>query len=223
MSHNEITINKNQIYKIPDLFRAHAKSFRRQMLIYECAVKEISTKLEILDTELGHLNQRNPISAIKSRVKKPQSIINKLIKQNCPLSVESMEENIHDIAGIRVICSYIDDIYALFDMLNCQDDIKILEIKDYISKPKDNGYRSLHVIAEIPVFLSDGKTYSKVEIQIRTIAMDFWASLEHEIRYKQDIDNLETISKELLECANTIAKTDQKMLDIRNSISKLNQ
>lgn len=222
MSQHEVKINNNQIFQIPEFFLAHAMSFKRQMLIYECAVKEITTKLEILDTELGHLTQRNPITSIKSRVKQPQSIINKLIKEKHPITVESLEHNIHDVAGVRVICSYIDDIYKLFDMLKSQDDIEVLEVKDYIKKPKDNGYRSLHVIVKIPVFLSNGKTLSKVEIQIRTIAMDFWASLEHEIRYKKDIDHIEDITQSLLDCANTIAETDQKMLDIRNSISMLN-
>ena len=145
-----------------------------------------------------------------------------MIKEGHPLTVESLENNLSDVAGVRVICSYIDDIYQLYDMLKSQDDIEILEIKDYINYPKDNGYRSLHVIVKIPVFLSTGKHYSKVEIQIRTIAMDFWASLEHEIRYKKNIGSLETISQDLLDCANTIAETDQKMLDIRNSINKLN-
>lgn len=221
MSHHEVKINNNQIFQIPEYFLSQAKSFKRQMLIFECAVREITTKLEILDTELGHLTQRNPISSIKSRVKQPQSIINKLIKEDLPITLDSLENKMHDIAGVRVICSYIDDIYNLFDMLKSQDDIEVIEIKDYIKTPKDNGYRSLHVIVNIPIFLSTGKTYSKVEIQIRTIAMDFWASLEHEIRYKQHVDDIESISSSLLECANTIAETDQKMLDIRNII--LNQ
>lgn len=222
MSQHEVTINKDQIYKIPEFFLSHAMKFKRQMLIYECAVREITTKLEVLDTELGHLNQRNPISSIKSRVKKPDSIIEKMVREGYALTVESLEANLNDVAGVRVICSYIDDIYKLYDMLKSQDDIDILEIKDYINFPKENGYRSLHVIVKIPVFLSTGKTYCKVEIQIRTIAMDFWASLEHEIRYKKNIDDLDEISKDLLDCANTIASTDQKMLDIRNSIQTLN-
>lgn len=222
MSQHEIVINKDQIHKIPKYFISNAMRFKKQMLVYECAVREITTKLEILDTELGHLTRRNPISSIKSRVKQPDSIIQKLIKEGHPLTVESLENNLSDVAGVRVICSYIDDIYQLYDMLKSQDDIEILEIKDYINYPKDNGYRSLHVIVKIPVFLSTGKHYSKVEIQIRTIAMDFWASLEHEIRYKKNIGSVETISQDLLNCANTIAETDQKMLDIRNSINKLN-
>lgn len=221
MSEHQIRINKDQIVQIPKFFMEQAALFKKQMLIYECAAKEMTTKFEILDTELGHLNSRNPISSIKSRVKQPESIIKKMHKEGVPITIESLEKNISDVAGVRVICSYIDDIYKLYDMLRSQDDIEIIEIKDYIKNPKDNGYRSLHVIARIPVFLSTGKTYSLVEIQIRTIAMDFWASLEHEIRYKNSIENLEQISCLLLECANTISETDQKMLDIRNSISDL--
>ena len=188
------------------------------MLRYECAVEEITTKLNILDREMGVFNPRNPIAVIKSRVKKPQSIVDKLIRYNFPVSVESVEENLDDVAGVRVICSYIDDIYTLAKMIAQQDDINVLETKDYISNPKPNGYRSLHMIVAIPVFLSEGKVMCKVEIQIRTIAMDFWASLEHEIRYKKDLGNIEEVSNDLKECAETIAETDKKMLAIRQQI-----
>ncbi len=220
MSQNEITINKDQVYKIPSYFLNQAKKFKTIMLLYECAVKEITTKLEILDRELAHLNPRNPIAMIKSRVKQPQSIVDKLVRENHPITVDSLNENMHDIAGVRVICSYIDDIYTIAGMIAEQDDIIVIEVKDYIENPKENGYRSLHMIIEIPVFLSDGKHYTKVEIQIRTIAMDFWASLEHEIRYKKNIKNIEDVSESLLDCAETIAKTDQKMLDIRMIIDE---
>ncbi|QIK70885.1 GTP pyrophosphokinase family protein [Erysipelothrix sp. HDW6C] len=192
------------------------------MLLYECAVEEISTKLKILDRELAHLTPRNPIAMIKSRVKKPQSIVDKLIRDDCPISVESVRENLNDVAGVRVICSYIDDIYTLSNMISGQDDIRVIEVKDYIQNPKENGYRSLHMIVEIPVFLSAGKYYVRVEIQIRTIAMDFWASLEHEIRYKKNHKHIASVSDALQECAETIALTDQKMLDIRTLIDDEN-
>ena len=220
MSQHEVVINHDQIYKIPSDFIDQAKRFKRQMLIYECAVKEITTKLDVLNTELAHMDSRNPISTIKSRVKKPDSILNKLRKENLPLTLESIDENLTDVAGVRLICSYIDDIYKVVQMLESQDDIRIVEVKDYIKKPKENGYRSLHLIVEIPIFLSAGKEYAKVEIQMRTIAMDFWASLEHEIRYKKDFSDLETVSKDLLDCANTIAITDEKMMAIRNEIQR---
>lgn len=214
----EIIINRDQRFNIPSLFLQQAKRFREMMLLYECAVDEITTKLNILDKELGFVSQRNPISAIKSRVKRPQSIVDKLIRDEKPVNVESVRENLNDVAGVRVICSYIDDIFALAEMIKKQDDIRIIEVKDYITHPKDNGYRSLHMIVEIPVFLSSGKEYVRVEIQIRTIAMDFWASLEHEIRYKKSHKHLESVAEALMDCANTIAETDQKMLDIRSLI-----
>ncbi|CAM2833622.1 GTP pyrophosphokinase [Erysipelothrix tonsillarum] len=217
MSRNEVIIN-NQKFKVPTDFVNQTKNFIALMLLYDCAVREITTKLEILDKELGTLTPRNPITTIKSRVKKPQSIVEKLLRLQVPLNVESIPLYLNDVAGVRVICSYIDDIYIVADMISKQDDIRVIEIKDYIRFPKDNGYRSLHMIVEVPVFLSDGKHGAKVEIQIRTIAMDFWASLEHEIRYKKDHRHIESVSEALFDCAETIAKTDQKMLDIRNLI-----
>lgn len=221
MSRNEVIIN-NQKFKVPTDFVNQTKNFIALMLLYDCAVREITTKLEILDRELGTLTTRNPITTIKSRVKKPQSIVEKLLRLEVPLNVDSIPQHLNDVAGVRVICSYIDDIYIVADMISNQDDIQVLEIKDYIQFPKENGYRSLHLIVEVPVFLSDGKHYAKVEIQIRTIAMDFWASLEHEIRYKKDHRHIELVSEELFDCAETIAKNDQKMLDIRNLIDDEN-
>lgn len=218
MSKNEVTINKNQKFKVPTHFINQTKKFIELMLIYECAVKEIETKLEILDRELGTLTPRNPISTIKSRVKKPQSIVEKLMRIGAPLDIEEIPKHLNDVAGVRVICCYIDDIYLLAEMISKQDDLTLLEVRDYIQFPKDNGYRSLHLIVEVPVFLSTGKHAAKVEIQIRTIAMDFWASLEHEIRYKKNHKHIESVSGALFDCAETIAKTDQQMLDIRNLI-----
>ena len=209
--------------KIPSEFLTQAKSFRQMMLYYECAVQEITTKIEILDKEMGLLKPRNPISSIKSRIKSPESILKKLIDDDKEVSVDTVRSHLNDVAGVRVICSYIDDIYVLADLISKQDDVRVVNVKDFIKDPKPNGYRSYHMIVEIPVFLSSGKTFVRVEIQIRTIAMDFWASLEHEIRYKQDLEGIEYISKSLKECAEEIADTDQRMMDIRNRIRALQE
>lgn len=209
--------------KIPTEFLTQAKSFRQMMLYYECAVQEITTKIEILDKEMGLLKPRNPISSIKSRIKSPESILKKLIDDEKEVSVDTVRSHLNDVAGVRVICSYIDDIYVLADLISKQDDVRVVNVKDFIKDPKPNGYRSYHMIVEIPVFLSSGKTFVRVEIQIRTIAMDFWASLEHEIRYKQDLEGIEYISKSLKECAEEIADTDQRMMDIRNRIRALQE
>lgn len=209
--------------KIPSEFLTQAKSFRQMMLYYECAVQEITTKIEILDKEMGLLKPRNPISSIKSRIKSPESILKKLIDDEKEVSVDTVRSHLNDVAGVRVICSYIDDIYVLADLISKQDDVRVVNVKDFIKDPKPNGYRSYHMIVEIPVFLSSGKKFVRVEIQIRTIAMDFWASLEHEIRYKQDLEGIEYISKSLKECAEEIADTDQRMMDIRNRIRALQE
>ena len=189
------------------------------MMMYTCAIREVKTKLEVLNDELSVRNQRNPIEMIKSRVKKPISIVEKLNRRNLPVSLESMLLNLDDVAGIRVICSFVDDIYAVANMLVSQDDITVVAIKDYIRHPKPNGYRSYHLIIEIPVFFSEEKRSMRVEVQIRTIAMDFWASLDHQLKYKKDIgDAADLISEELRQCAEIIAQTDQRMLQIRQSI-----
>lgn len=220
MKQNEIRINRDEIYKIPEYFIGHAQRFKHSILIFECALKEIQTKFDVLNMEMSHRTKRNPISSVKARIKKPESIIQKMMKEDVPLTIESLNQNVHDVAGVRVICSYIDDIYDVYNMLISQDDITVVQVKDYIKNPKDNGYRSLHVIVEIPVFLSEGKEHAKVEIQFRTIAMDFWASLEHEIRYKKDFEDLERVANDLYECAETIAETDERMMNIRKEISK---
>ncbi len=200
------------------LFLDQAIQYQELMMMYDCAIKEIRTKLEVLNSEFSVRYQRNPIEFISSRIKKPVSIARKLRKRGLPVSVPSMEDNLTDIAGVRVICSFIDDIYAIADMLTQQDDLRILERKDYIRTPKANGYRSLHLIVEVPVFFSDHKRAMKVEIQIRTIAMDFWASLEHQLKYKKSVPDEQEIIRELKDCADTIAATDQRMMAIRNRI-----
>lgn len=192
--------------------------FRELMVMYNAAIREVTTKLEILNDELSLDSRKNPIQFVKSRVKKPLSIVNKLKRLEKEINVESIMTCLDDVAGIRVICSFIDDVYKIAEMLIRQDDIVLIEAKDYIKNPKPNGYRSYHLIIEVPVFFSDKKQWVRVEIQIRTVAMDFWASLEHQLRYKNDIEDAEEIEKKLKTCADTIASTDIEMMSIRNQI-----
>ena len=193
-------------------------NLRELLLTYNSAIREVTTKLEILNDELSVRNRRNPIQFIKSRVKTPMSIVDKLQKLEKEISVESVMTSLNDVAGIRVIASFVDDVYEIADMLTKQDDVFLIEAKDYIKNPKPNGYRSYHLIVEVPVFFSDKKQFVRVEIQIRTVAMDFWASLEHQLKYKENIKNSEEIEAELRQCAETIANTDMKMMSIRNKI-----
>ena len=206
------------LVQVPDQLISMAHQFQEAMMMYTCAIREVKTKLEVLNDELSVRNQRNPIEMIKSRVKKPVSIVEKLYRKGMPISIESMVNNLDDIAGIRVICSFLDDIYQVAAMLTKQDDIKVLAVKDYIKNPKPNGYRSYHMIIEIPVFFSDEKRQMRVEVQISTIAMDFWASLDHQIKYKKELIKAAEISEELRQCAEIIAQTDEKMLAIRQNI-----
>lgn len=206
------------IVQVPDILISQARQFQQVMMMYTCAIREVKTKLEVLNDELSVRNQRNPIEMIKSRVKKPMSIVEKLQRKGLPISLEAMVDNLDDVAGIRVICSFVDDIYDVADMLIRQDDIKVIAVKDYIKHPKENGYRSYHMIVEIPVFFSDRKKPMRVEVQIRTIAMDFWASLDHQLKYKKEVINEAEISEELRQCAEVIAQTDQKMYEIRQKI-----
>lgn len=184
---------------------------------YKCAIMEIEAKFKVLDTQFNISHDRNPIESIKSRMKSVDKIIKKLERYGYPITLESMEENIWDIAGVRVICSFTEDIYFLERNLLQQDDIRLIMRKDYIKNPKPNGYRSLHLRVEIPVFLSSGKKWVKAEIQFRTIAMDFWASLEHKIRYNKKItENIDEINQELLECAQMCYQLDDKMQKVKN-------
>ena len=192
--------------------------YRELMMMYTCAMKEVRTKFEVLDTEFRVRYQRNPISSISTRLKHTNSIMTKLDRYGYRFSLENIEKYIQDAAGIRVICSYIDDIYGIADALLEQDDITLITRKDYIIHPKPNGYRSLHLIVEVPVFFAKFKKSMKVEVQIRTIAMDFWASLEHQLKYKQNIPNQQEIVAQLKECADVISMTDQKMIGIRQQI-----
>ena len=186
--------------------------------IYEAGIKEIRTKLEILDSEFKVKHDHNPIHHIESRLKKPESIIKKAMKKNIDLTEKGLTENIHDIAGIRVICNYVDDVYMVAQLLISQDDIKVIKMKDYIQNPKPSGYRSLHLVLEIPIFLAEGAKPIHVEVQMRTIAMDFWASLEHKLKYKTDNQVPEDIRLELQECALAISELDEKMQNIHNRL-----
>lgn len=209
----------------PEQFIQNTKKFNDLMMMYRCTVREIRTKLEVLDDEFSATYRRNPISSIKSRIKSPVSIYNKLKKLGYEFNEENIRTKLHDVAGVRVICSFINDIYAIAKLLSDQDDITVVEIRDYIKNPKPNGYRSYHMIVDIPVFFSSGKTMMRAEIQIRTIGMDFWASLEHQLRYKQGIENLDNyqeISNELLECAQNVIRTDNHMQTIKDMIGTFN-
>ncbi len=194
------------------------QSFMTLMMQYRCAIREIETKLNVLNEEFSLRHERNPLESIKSRVKEPMSIIEKMKRKGFELSVNSIEANLNDVAGVRVICSFVEDIYYLADMLAAQDDLEVLEIKDYIKNPKPNGYRSLHLIVQIPIFLSDQKKNMRVEVQFRTIAMDFWASLDHKLKYKKNVARPEAIAKELKKCADVICGVDKRMQEIRNMI-----
>ncbi|MCI8664881.1 MAG: GTP pyrophosphokinase family protein [Hungatella sp.] len=207
-----------RMVQVPDNLLAQAHEFQEAMMMYTCAIREVKTKLEVLNDELSVRNQRNPIEMIKSRVKKPLSIVEKLKRRNLEISVESMMNHLDDIAGVRVICSFVDDIYQVAEMLVRQDDVRVIAVKDYIKEPKENGYRSYHMIVEIPVFFSNEKRLMRVEVQIRTIAMDFWASLDHQLKYKKQRLSAIEIGDELKECADIIAQTDERMLSIRKSI-----
>ena len=193
-------------------------SWKTIILLYNSALKEVGTKLEILNDEFQHVHQYNPIEHIKSRIKTPESIVKKLKRRGYESSIENMVKYVNDIAGIRVICSFTSDIYRIADMLAKQRDIKVLSIKDYIRNPKESGYKSYHMIVTVPIFLSDGSKEAKVEIQIRTVAMDFWASLEHKINYKYEGDVPEHIKRELLECAEMVSDLDAKMLSLNEEI-----
>lgn len=206
----------------PELLLESARPFMELMSQYECALMEVETKLQVLNAEFSLTHNRNPFESIKTRLKSPVSILDKLKRKGMELSMENIETKLFDIAGIRVICSFPEDIYILTELLTRQDDIILVEQKDYIENPKPNGYRSLHLILDIPIFLSTGKKHMKVEVQFRTIAMDFWASLEHKLKYKQDIENADLIAEELKKCADVISDMDYRMQDIRSMIEAEN-
>ncbi len=196
----------------------HTKPYRQLMMRYNCAMLEVKTKLDVLSSQLSVETENNPFESIHCRIKTPKSVVAKLKRTGLPITLRSIEENLNDVAGIRVICSFIDDIYTLSDRLCSQDDIKVIEVKDYIKNPKFNGYRSLHLILEIPIFLLEEKKNMRVEVQFRTIAMDFWASLEHKVKYKKEIVDNESVTAELKNCADEINALDIRMQEIKRKI-----
>ena len=198
------------------------KPFNLLMSYYECAIMEIETKFKVLNHELSLEYDANPIESIKTRVKSYDSILKKIRRKNIALNLDSIEENLRDIAGVRVICSFPDDIYKLAESFLKQDDITLIERKDYIKNPKPSGYRSLHLIVQVPIFLQNEKKMVNVEVQFRTIAMDFWASLDHKMRYKKELsdEEVEILQEELYDCARQSAALDERMQRIRNRITQ---
>ncbi len=204
----------------PELVMEQARPFTELMMRYSCALREIQTKFQVLDDEFSVRYNRNPVESIKTRLKTPQSILEKLKRRDLPLTLQSIRDNLHDVAGIRIICSFPDDIYSLAEMLTRQDDITLIQVKDYIKKPKPNGYRSLHLIVEVPIFLSRTKELMRVEVQLRTIAMDLWASIEFKLQYKRGTPNTDALRMELKECAESIAYLDLRMQAIMRHIEE---
>ena len=197
-------------------------SWNTIIFLYRSALKEVSTKVEILNDEFQQVHQYNPIEYIKSRIKSPESIVKKLKRYGYESSIDNMVDYINDIAGIRIVCSFTSDIYKLAEMIGKQNDLTVVSVKDYIKHPKENGYRSLHLIVAVPIFLQNEKREMKVEVQLRTIAMDFWASLEHKMRYKKNIpeNHVKYLQDELYDCARQSAELDNRMQNIRNLIAE---
>ena len=218
---NELEIRvaeQSKIIRLQEGRLGRLEPFNKMMIEYSSAIMEVETRLKVLNAMFSEEYKRNPFESIKSRLKKPESIYNKLERKGYPVTIENIRKYIADVAGLRVICSFPDDIYRLAELLVRQDDIILLHEKDYIKSPKSNGYRSLHLILNVPVFLPDEKKYIKAEVQFRTIAMDFWASLEHKLKYKKYIDNTEEIERQLKICADSIEELDYQMQEIRNKI-----
>ena len=206
--------------EIKSWIKAYATPYKELMAYYRCAMVEVETKFRVLNEELSLEYDRNPIETIKTRLKSVDSIAEKLSRQNLSMTVDNIENNMHDVAGVRVICGFPSDIYTLSEAFLNQDDITLIERKDYMANPKPNGYRSLHLIVEIPIFLHDEKKPMKVEVQFRTISMDWWASLEHKIRYKKDVKVPKDIAEELRECAEAAAILDGRMEQIQKKLGK---
>ena len=199
-----------------------SKEFAKRMSYFKCAMLEVETRFHVLNEEYILEHERTPVNSIKSRLKTLPSLREKLERKGIPFDLDIMEERLDDIAGVRIICSFPEDVYTMAEAFLSQEDIELIQKKDYIQHPKANGYRSLHLIVAIPVHLADGKRMTKVEIQLRTIAMDFWASLEHQLRYKQNNQFTEEMAAELLECAQLSAALDLRMDKLRKSVRELN-
>ncbi|MCC8080868.1 MAG: GTP pyrophosphokinase family protein [Lachnospiraceae bacterium] len=211
---------KEQTVFLPQLndYLDNSRRLKQLFFFYEAGMRQMTTKLQILDREFQHSNDRNPIENIKSRLKSQESIVKKMENRGLPLTIGSMVNNIYDIAGIRVICPFITDVYQIAQMLISQSDVELLQMKDYIRTPKENGYRSLHLIVKITVFLSDTAHQVPVEIQLRTIAMNFWASTEHQLRYKKDKEFTPEMLRRLKECADIMADADYQMQKLAEEI-----
>lgn len=203
---------------MPDKLNEGIDSWNTVMLLYNSALKEVGTKMEILNDEFQHVHQYNPIEYIKSRIKTPESIVKKLRRNGYESNIENMVNHVNDIAGIRIVCSFTSDIYRMAEMIGKQNDLTVVWVKDYIKNPKESGYKSYHMLVTVPIFLSDRVVDTKVEIQIRTIAMDFWASLEHKIYYKFEGNAPDYISRDLQECAEIVSMLDAKMLSLNKAI-----
>ena len=218
MNENNIKLKKQFVEEVFKWSKARMQEYSKLMAYYRCAIMEVETKFNVLNEEFSLQYDRNPINGIKSRLKSIESIKEKLERKGLPYTVQAIEENLNDVAGVRVVCSFTADVYLLAEALLKQDDIQLIEKKDYIANPKENGYRSLHLIVSVPIFLAHEKRIMKVEVQLRTIAMDSWASLEHQLKYKKDIDDAENIMYELRACADVINRTDYHMQSLRDRI-----
>jgi len=205
-----------------EMMRPNIAPFRRLMTYYECAMMEMETKFRVLDAEFGLQHDRNPIESIKTRLKSTDSLAKKLTRKGFPITVESVEKNIFDVAGVRIVCTFPEDIFTLADALLAQDDVTLIERRDYVAAPKESGYRSLHLIVEIPIFLEHEKRLVKVEVQLRTISMNFWASLEHQLRYKKNLPEAEAaaVATELANLADAAADLDARMQALRNFLDE---
>ncbi len=203
---------------LADKLNEGVASWETVIFLYNSALKEVGTKLEILNDEFRHIHKYNPIEYIKSRIKTPESIVKKLRRNNYESTIDNMVAHVNDIAGIRLVCSFTSDIYRLAEMIGRQNDLTVVSVKDYIKNPKESGYKSYHMLVTVPIFLTDRVIDTKVEIQIRTIAMDFWASLEHKIYYKFEGDAPDYISRDLRECAGIVSMLDAKMLSLNEAI-----
>ena len=223
---NLVEAFQNAIFSdIKSIMDINTEPYKKLMAYYQCAIYEIETKFRVLNEEFSLAHDRNPIENIKTRLKSMDSIVEKMQRKGYVLSAENIEKELNDVAGVRVVCTFIEDIYHLADCLLQQDDIKLIECKDYIKEPKQSGYRSLHLIVEVPIFLENEKRPMRVEVQLRTISMNFWASLEHQLRYKKNIpeNEREAIASELKYCADENAMLDSKMQDIRKRIESSQQ
>lgn len=218
----EHTVNLGNVQKFNQWLKTYAVPYREMMSFYSCAIMEVETKFRVLSEDLSISFDRNPIETIHTRLKSPESIMNKLFRRSIPLSLESIEENLNDIAGVRVVCTFQSDIYMLAESFLAQDDVQLIQEKDYFKNPKSNGYRSLHLIVSVPIFLHNEKKPMKVEVQLRTLAMDLWASTEHKIRYKKDNYISPEDNQALLDCAYSCSEIDRKLEQVYHNIKGSN-